>query len=283
MSEFEMKKWKNRESEFPNRRRFVPTGIDSVFDVEREEGIVFEEGDSFVDIEMTAMEKRIDKAFSRSMPTFKANAFVQDDSIYIETQAPEGWVDYNIVFSAPEQYREAKKWFIDKAPMQKLLGIDGSKIPNNVFAQGAPVTIARCGDIAYLTSGSALNPNAIPWDSIVGKPTKFTIDKKLLWDGDVLSGTTITIPDIDEFNDFLIEVTGGHIRAFRNNNIISGTGSAFLNYTRAYLSVFYATFTSTTAMTPVTTYINLQSNTAISIGTGRINKIYGIYASEVTV
>ena len=45
---YESKTWKNRETEFPGRRRMTAVdGQEDVFDVTREEGLILEEGDAF--------------------------------------------------------------------------------------------------------------------------------------------------------------------------------------------------------------------------------------------
>ena len=60
---FEKKTWKNRQSEHPNRRTLTPTEEENVYDVERSEGLVMEEGDAFDQENMNDLEKRIEEGF----------------------------------------------------------------------------------------------------------------------------------------------------------------------------------------------------------------------------
>lgn len=63
------KTWKNRETEFPGRRRMTAVdGQEGIYDVSREEGLVLEEGDAFDATTMNDLENRIGKGFESSSP-----------------------------------------------------------------------------------------------------------------------------------------------------------------------------------------------------------------------
>lgn len=63
---FQKKEWKNRLSEFPNRRRLEPTGIENTYDVVRAEGNVTETGDAFAEESMNDLEERIAAGIAES-------------------------------------------------------------------------------------------------------------------------------------------------------------------------------------------------------------------------
>lgn len=62
-NKFEKRKWPDRQSRNPTRRRLIPTDTEGVYDVEREEGEVTEEGRSFSKENMEDLEERIHVAF----------------------------------------------------------------------------------------------------------------------------------------------------------------------------------------------------------------------------
>lgn len=63
---FSKKTWANRVSEHPTRRKLtnVDTGVETIVDVAREEGIVSQEGDAFSRTNMNDLEQRIEDAFN---------------------------------------------------------------------------------------------------------------------------------------------------------------------------------------------------------------------------
>lgn len=63
---YQKKVWKNRLSEFPNRRRLEPTGIENTYDVVRAEGNVPEPGDAFAEDSMNDLEERIAAGIAES-------------------------------------------------------------------------------------------------------------------------------------------------------------------------------------------------------------------------
>ncbi|MEG1687428.1 MAG: hypothetical protein RR276_06045, partial [Angelakisella sp.] len=62
---YEKKTWVNRQSEFPNRRKLVATSTANVYEIERVEGLVVEEGDAFEQARMNALETRIATGFDQ--------------------------------------------------------------------------------------------------------------------------------------------------------------------------------------------------------------------------
>ena len=58
---YEKKTWKNRQSEFPNRRTMTPVdGQENTYDVTRNEGLVMEDGDAFDQTSMNDLENRVE-------------------------------------------------------------------------------------------------------------------------------------------------------------------------------------------------------------------------------
>ena len=58
---FIKKIWKNRQSEYPNRRKLLATGTENEFEVVRSEGMVIEEGDLLDAANLNDLETRIEK------------------------------------------------------------------------------------------------------------------------------------------------------------------------------------------------------------------------------
>ena len=62
---YEKKTWKNRQSEYPNRRTLTPVdGQENTYDVARTEGLVMEEGDAFDQKTMQDLEDRVAAGFA---------------------------------------------------------------------------------------------------------------------------------------------------------------------------------------------------------------------------
>ena len=92
---YERKTWKNRETEFPGRRRMTAVdGQEDVYDISREEGLVLEEGDAFDADTMNNLEERIKKGFEQ----------VQHPIGYIFDWAPVEGQDIDL--STPEKVAE---------------------------------------------------------------------------------------------------------------------------------------------------------------------------------
>lgn len=74
---FVKKTWKNRQSEYPNRRRLTDDSGDSqVVTVAREEGSITEEGDAFNAENMNDLEKRIAEALTNIRDAFSIDGTV---------------------------------------------------------------------------------------------------------------------------------------------------------------------------------------------------------------
>ena len=58
------KTWKDRVTEYPNRRRLDATGAENTYDVARDEGNIIVEGDAFDAQTMNDLETRIDEGIS---------------------------------------------------------------------------------------------------------------------------------------------------------------------------------------------------------------------------
>lgn len=70
---FTKKIWNVRLSEFPNRRKLVPTDEDNVYDVERHEGEVIEKGDLISNQALNDLENRIQNGFQAVIKSGGAN------------------------------------------------------------------------------------------------------------------------------------------------------------------------------------------------------------------
>lgn len=77
---FVQKNWKNREVEYPGRRKLAPTGTENVVDVTREEGLVLEEGDALDAASFNGLEQRVGAGFETTC-TF----------VYTATLLLDGW------------------------------------------------------------------------------------------------------------------------------------------------------------------------------------------------
>lgn len=62
-NKFEKKEWIDRQSQYPSRRKLIPTNTENVFDVERSEGDVTEPGNAFDAQNMNNLEDRVYNAF----------------------------------------------------------------------------------------------------------------------------------------------------------------------------------------------------------------------------
>ena len=87
---YESKTWKNRETEFPGRRRMTAVdGQEDVFDVTREEGLILEEGDAFDADTMNALEERVKAGFNNTCQYLYKATFLVDgwsgDGPYTQT------------------------------------------------------------------------------------------------------------------------------------------------------------------------------------------------------
>lgn len=79
MASFEKKTWKQRETEFPGRRRLEPTGTENVYDTFRDEGTIIQEGDPLNASNINNLEDRVgalatDAASQTELGTVRAAA-----------------------------------------------------------------------------------------------------------------------------------------------------------------------------------------------------------------
>jgi len=96
MAVYERKTWIDRQSEHRGRRKLTPTGLDNVYDVERSEGLVVEEGDAFDAATMNDLERRIAEGFDGVFGLYTATftmgkwTFVDDsnESLGVMQSAP---------------------------------------------------------------------------------------------------------------------------------------------------------------------------------------------------
>lgn len=91
---FIKKIWKGRFSEFPNRRKLVPTEKDNVYDVERHEGEVFEEGDIISEQELNDFERRVYNGFEKIISNCDQIEIQYKSDDFLE---PGGWEDMIIL------------------------------------------------------------------------------------------------------------------------------------------------------------------------------------------
>lgn len=62
-NKYEKVEWEDRQSQYPNRRKMIPTEIENVYEVERAEGEVTEPGNAFDAANMNGLEDRVYSAF----------------------------------------------------------------------------------------------------------------------------------------------------------------------------------------------------------------------------
>lgn len=83
-NKYEKKKWVDRQSQYPSRRKLIETGTDKIYEVERAEGEVTEPGNAFDAANMNDLEDRLYSAFgnldsSDISVLDNANLFVKTD------------------------------------------------------------------------------------------------------------------------------------------------------------------------------------------------------------
>ena len=137
---FQKKEWKNRLSEFPNRRRLEPTGIENTYDVVRAEGNVTETGDAFAEDSMNDLEDRIE-------------AGLADGAITTATHTRTGTVNNlavsdgakNLTFLATAANADGDSWTVNSQPVTAVLQ-NGEPVPGELFKSGCWVTGVRLSD-----------------------------------------------------------------------------------------------------------------------------------------
>lgn len=172
---FQKKTWKNRLSEFPNRRRLEPTGIENTYDVVRAEGNVTETGDAFSEDSMNDLEERIatglaDGAITTALHTRTGTT----NNLDIPTGAK------NLTFLATADLADGDSWTINGQPVTAVLQ-NGEPLPGDLFKAGCWVTGVRLSDDGtqlFFRAGASTVP------SIFGNGS----------DGDAVISGTVTLP-----------------------------------------------------------------------------------------
>lgn len=170
---FEKKEWKNRLSEFPNRRRLEPTGIENTYDVVRAEGNVAETGDAFAEDAMNDLEERIaaglaDGAITTAIHTKTGTTH----NLTVPTGAK------NLTFLATEDIADGDKWTVNGVAVTAVLQ-NGEPLPGDLFKSGCWVTgVYWDGAKLGFRSGVSSTP------SIFGNGS----------DGDAVISGTVTLP-----------------------------------------------------------------------------------------
>ena len=127
-------------SEFPNRRRLEPTGIENTYDVVRAEGNVTETGDPFAEDSMNDLEERIAAGLAEgsiSTATHTRTGTVNNLSI------PDG--AKNLTFLAAADLADGDTWTINGQPVTAVLQ-NGESLPGELFKAGCWVTGVRLSD-----------------------------------------------------------------------------------------------------------------------------------------
>ncbi len=162
-------------SEFPNRRRLEPTGIENTYDVVRAEGNVTETGDPFAEDSMNDLEERIAAGLAEgsiSTATHTRTGTVNNLSI------PDG--AKNLTFLAMGTIADGDTWTINGQPVTAKLQ-NGEALPGELFKAGCWVTGVRLSDDGtqlFFRAGASTVP------SIFGNGS----------DGDAVIDGTVTLP-----------------------------------------------------------------------------------------
>lgn len=172
---FQKKEWKNRLSEFPNRRRLEPTGIENTYDVVRAEGNVTETGDAFAEESMNDLEERIAAGLAEgSISTATHTRIGTVNNLAV----PDG--AKNLTFLATADIVEGDLWTINGQPVAAKLQ-NGEALPGELFKAGCWVTGVRLSDDGtqlFFRAGASTVP------SIFGNGS----------DGDAVISGTVTLP-----------------------------------------------------------------------------------------
>lgn len=127
-------------SEFPNRRRLEPTGIENTYDVVRAEGNVTETGDAFAEESMNDLEERIAAGLAEgsiSTALHTRTGTVNNLSI------PDG--AKNLTFLAMADIADGDTWTVNGNPVTAVLQ-NGEALPGELFKSGCWVTGVRLSD-----------------------------------------------------------------------------------------------------------------------------------------
>lgn len=170
---FQKKEWKNRLSEFPNRRRLEPTGIENTYDVVRAEGNVTETGDAFAEESMNDLEERIAAGIAESAVS---TALHTKTGTVHNLETPTG--AKNLTFLATADIADGDTWTVNGQPVMAVLQ-NGEPLPGELFKSGCWVTgVYWDGTRLGFRSGVSSTP------SIFGNGS----------DGDAVISGTVTLP-----------------------------------------------------------------------------------------
>lgn len=138
---YEKKTWKNRQSEYPNRRTLTPVdGQENTYDVARAEGLVMEEGDAFDQTRMNDLENRIASAFDTlksvtvSLPV---SGWTGEEAPYSQTVAVEG-MTADRTFSAPTSGDNSQGVLAVSEALGLLCGAESAEGAVTVYATEKP-------------------------------------------------------------------------------------------------------------------------------------------------
>lgn len=131
---FQKKEWKNRLSEFPNRRRLEPTGIENTYDVVRAEGNVTEAGDAFAEESMNDLEERIAAGLAEGSITTATHTKTGTTH---NLDVPVG--AHNLTFLATADIADGDTWTVNSQPVTAVLQ-NGESLPGELFKAGNYVT-----------------------------------------------------------------------------------------------------------------------------------------------
>lgn len=131
---FQKKEWKNRLSEFPNRRRLEPTGIENTYDVVRAEGNVTETGDAFAEESMNDLEERIAAGLAEGSITTVLHTKTGTTH---NLTVPDG--AHNLTFLATADIADGDTWTVNDQSVTAVLQ-NGEPLPGELFKSGCWVT-----------------------------------------------------------------------------------------------------------------------------------------------
>ncbi|MDU7338616.1 MAG: hypothetical protein E7L17_10940 [Clostridium sp.] len=137
---YQKKVWKNRLSEFPNRRRLEPTGIENTYDVVRAEGNVTVTGDPFAEESMNDLEERIANGIAESSVS---TALHTRTGTVNNLNIPDG--AKNLSFLATATVANGDTWTVNGQPVTAVLQ-NGEPLPGELFKAGCWVSGVRLND-----------------------------------------------------------------------------------------------------------------------------------------
>lgn len=151
---FEKKTWKNRQSEHPNRRTLTKvSGQENSYDVERDEGLVLEEGDAFDQETMNDLESRIAAGFESDGVGLYSHAYISEDKTHL--MFGKGG---NIKFVATAGFTEGDKFNLnDRGEFINGYTVSGEPLWTGFFKAGRTVTCSYDGESLTFNGGGGLS------------------------------------------------------------------------------------------------------------------------------